>query len=395
MKKALFYNPSTTRWKRFTKSERQGRFASIFQDQDFEDANLNLYRVAVLVSYFCNFISIATGFAFVYLLLSGLYADLPNWFQYIIFGVITSLFLFFLEYLKRETIRRNTVSWLKAKRINYPSLLVIVLLISLSIFLSVKGAEQFVRKVDQSVQQETAKQETVKLETVEDYNEQIKSQSDSLTNFKQSVSWKGKINISNKVVAATIAHFVANIDRLEKEKTATLASVKKQGETALIVLRNTTETRANYMIWISLGNELSCILLILWVYYYAFRCHVEHRLNEQKNQNSKNFRHFDQNQGANVNPPKSPVLPSTLEMNETPIGFPIGKERKTAQNGRCETQTVTVLTGKGKHTQGFKITCGYCETEAIKFNKNARFCSEACRNNFHSEKYKKLRKAEV
>ena len=390
MKKPLFSNPSLTLWKRYTKSERQGRFAGIFQDQDFGDANLKLYRVAVLASYFCNLISIATGFAFVYLLLSELYADLPDWLRYLAFGVVSSVFLVFLEYLKRETIGNNAVSFLKHKKANIPSLLIIVSLISISVSLSVKGAEQFIRKVDQSVEFESKKQE----ETLETrglaYEKAIQSQQDSLNAFKNSVSWKGKINVSNKVVAATLSHFLGNMERLEKEKLETLGNIQKQSETRLQELKQKTESRADYMVWIALGNEVSCILLILWVYYYAFRSHVEYELAKQKPENFNHFEKYSHETAAIVKSANLNSVISTPQMKKKPIGFEI-KAKEKSPHGRCEQHTVTILDGKGEHTQGFKIECGYCGKEAIKFNKNARFCSETCRNSYHAERYREKR----
>ena len=274
--------------------------------------------------------------------------------------------------------------------------MVIVSLVSISVFLSVKGAEQFIKKVDQSVELASKKQEeTIETKTLA-YERAIQSQQDSLNAFKSSVSWKGKINVSNKVVAATLSHFLGNIDRLEKEKSSSLNNLKQQAEKKLQEIKNKSESKANYMIWIALGNEIACILLIMWVFYYAFRSHVEYEMAKHNPQNGYHFEKYDHKELTNGNPRKSTRLTSIPQMKKEPIGFPIGKgQQETKANGRCETQTVTILNGKGEHTQGFKIECVYCGKETIKFNKNARFCSETCRNTFHAEKYKKMREQEA
>ena len=390
--KQLFPNSSALIWKRFAKSERQARFAGIFQERDFGDANLNLYRVAVLASYFCNFISIATGFAFVYLLLSEFYTDLPAWLRYLGCGIVSSLFLVFLEYLKRETIGNNAISWLKHNKISLPSLLIIVSLVSISIFLSVKGAEQFIRKVDQSVEQESLKQSTIKDSRSKYYAEAIQSQQDSLNTFKQSVSWKGKINISNKTVAATIEHFLRNIRSLEEEKTKAFETMEKQFETRLVAMKQKSEHRANYMVWIALGNEISCMLLIFWVYYYAFRSHVEHQMGRQELPNGYHQETLKQDLFQTRNNGYEMELAIPQMDSPKSIGFDIGKQRETSPNGNRKPETLSVTLANPKHTQGFKITCDQCGTETIKFNKSARFCSETCRSNYHLDRYRQKRK---
>ena len=363
--KHLFPNTSTLIWKRFAKSERQARFAGIFQERDFGDVNLNLYRVAVLASYFCNFISIATGFAFVYLLLSELYGGLPAWLNYLVFGIVSSVFLLFLEYLKREIAGSTAISWLKHGKVGVLRVLVIVSLVSVSIFLSVKGAERFIRKVDQSVETERLKQaETLNFQSKQ-YADAIQSQTDSLNAFKQSVSWKGRINVSNKTVAGTIDHFLGNIARLENEKAKSLSSLEKQFETQIADLTNASEDRANYMVWIALGNEVSCILLILWVYYYAFRSYVEQQFEGEKK--SDETRHETLKHALFSNRQNGHQLnQSTPQMARNPIGFQVGKSVETPSYGNRKAQTLSVMEGKKNHVQGFKIKCNHCGKEAIK-----------------------------
>ena len=390
--KHLFPNTSAMIWKRFSKSERHAHFAGIFQERDFGDANLNLYRVAVLTSYFCNFISIATGFAFVYLLLSELYEGLPVWLSYLVFGIVSSVFLLFLEYLKRETVGSTAISWLKHGKVGVLRALIIVSLVSVSIFLSVKGAERFIRKVDQSVDTERLKQaETLDFQSKQ-YADAIQSQTDSLNAFKQSVSWKGRINVSNKTVAKTIDHFLGNIARLESEKAKSLLSLEKQFETQIADLTDASEVRADYMIWIALGNEISCILFILWVYYYAFRSYVEQQFDEEKEPNES---HHDTSRQAMYHTRKSTqkINISTPQMTRNPIGFQVRQDAENASYGKRKAETLNVTAIKMNHTQGFKIKCDYCGKEAIKHNKSARFCSETCRSSFHLERYRDKRRA--
>ncbi|MDW7690421.1 hypothetical protein R9C00_23320 [Flammeovirgaceae bacterium SG7u.111] len=102
--------------------------------------------------------------------------------------------------------------------------------------------------------------------------------------FEESVSWLGKIDVSNKDVSATLGSFTSRQERLEKEKAEKLAGLEKEYETGKA--KALEESELNLWLWVSLSAFVeAAILACLWfLVYYAYRVQSESELFLAENQ---------------------------------------------------------------------------------------------------------------
>ncbi len=125
-------------------------------------------------------------------------------------GVFTLGILLMLEYLKKQLLMSLAVSFFKAKskKVAFKVWLlpVAILLTVLSVYTSFEGAKLFVLQSDQSA--------TISA----DYGAKVAALSAEEADFRKSISWQGKIDMTNKANAKILAGFEDRKAALHAEK---------------------------------------------------------------------------------------------------------------------------------------------------------------------------------
>lgn len=145
----------------------------------------------------------------------------------------------------------------------------------LSVFLSVNGAKELYQHLNQS---------TIHLQKIHHFqsdslqkyfDKKILAEKQDFSDFKKSVSWQGKINISDATTAKTLQSFTAKIDSLEADK-------RKAIQENLLLAKNQSQTLQQnngfnlaFWFWLALLVE-GLIIFSLWFgVWYAWKVSQE------------------------------------------------------------------------------------------------------------------------
>lgn len=263
----------------FERSEAQKEievFREKFTDKPFYQTYRNLYRLASGSRLFFGLLSVASGSVFLagVLVASGL----PLWLS----GALGALVLVLVEILKNILTGTSAVAFLKTKKVA-PAALVVVGLVALSAWVSLQGTQTFHQVADRTIEN-TKVVAGSKADSVRAwYDAQIKREEDALADYKNSVSWRGKIDASNKTTRQVIDVRTAQIGRLQTEKNDALARLQTETDASLFQAENTSERNLTAWLFMCLGNEVCIILAIVFAYYYEYRsAHEISLLNEDR-----------------------------------------------------------------------------------------------------------------
>ena len=206
--------------------------------------------------------SIITGFGLLY------YAFLPSM-HYLIAGTVAVIILSGIELLKNETSLKAFKNIYQGR---FPVLGLPALgLFGLSVFLSVNGVQRLHDSADESVRNFQAAN-TVRTDSLHaHYDQLVKAERESLAGFKQSVSWRGRVNITDKTTASVIAQHEGRITALQQEKAERLKMLSQDAAGALNTLQAASGFNRNLWLWLSVGVEITILLSLWFLSYYQFR----------------------------------------------------------------------------------------------------------------------------
>jgi hypothetical protein len=245
-----------------------------FEVKPFVQENYNLKKIVSLLRPVLSVFSIITGFGF----LAYQFANALNFFVSAVFAVVL---LVFLELLKGE------FSQLAFKRffvksnnsgLNYSLLFFALVFFALSVFLSVNGVKELYKQLDKSEIDFKANHQVQKDSLIKSFDSRIEAEKTALLVFKNSVSWQGKINITDKTVANSIASYTAKIDSLEADKRQAITGFTNLSDKELNNLEAKNGFNLSFWFWLSLGIELLIILCLWFDVWFAYRTAKEAEL---------------------------------------------------------------------------------------------------------------------
>jgi hypothetical protein len=219
---------------------------------------LEYWKLKTFVVYFSpllSLFSIITAFGF-------LYYQLADNLHFVVAGGLALVLLLVLELLKIE------LSSLFFKRIfqnfnigsTYGLGLITLLLFALSVFTSVNGAREIFNRFEYSIQKLETMQAMQKDSLYRFYEQKIQNEKQALNDFKNSVSWNGKINISDKTVAQTQLSYTAKIDSLENEKRTQLLHLLKTSKNDLATIQIKNEFNVGF--WLSISGLIEILIIV-------------------------------------------------------------------------------------------------------------------------------------
>jgi hypothetical protein len=202
---------------------------------------------------------------------------------------------------------------------NFVLLLFAFAFFGLSIFFSVNGAKELYMQMDTQMELYHTDTEAQKENIKAEYQHKIRTEKNALEEFKESVSWLGKINLQNKTIAQTLASHTARIDSLEAQQARQLQAINTQSQQDIRELEDTTGFNITFWIGLSIGNELLLLVCLVFPVYYQFKTASESeiftQLTPSLNVNSHDLKRFISNfilnNPENWNTPLSENLPDT------------------------------------------------------------------------------------
>ena len=113
------------------------------------------------------------------------------------------------------------------------------------------------------------------------YDAKIRAETQGLNAFKESVTWKGKINMYNKSTANTINGYNTRINNLNEQKASELAAHSQSSGDELSRIKAENSYNAAAWVWLSTANELLIFACILFGAWYFYTVHNEKELLQQ------------------------------------------------------------------------------------------------------------------
>jgi hypothetical protein len=266
--------------------EKLANYEQEFVRKPYLIENQNLFLLAVYAKYVFAFISIASAFYFVF---TVIFNAIP---LEIVAVLLAVLLLVILEVAKFNVLPPLLKTWLKTNKLNRIWLIINILFISLSVYLSVKGIEKYAleqRAVRPTLINEDSlsKQLERKISKAEQtYDQQIHQIRQDKNVFKQQIEWQGKINLYDANTAQRLAAFDKQIETLQQQKNARLNEYlleKKQqlqktqinNQTALIKAETITNTNTLYLVGLAFANEILALLCLFYGIFYKYRSLAE------------------------------------------------------------------------------------------------------------------------
>lgn len=240
------------------------------------------HKITAKFAYYGKFlfacISILCAF---YFLKSILFEAIPIEF---IAVILASIFLLSIEALKMKLLPKILYAWYGYKSLKFGSILFNTILVTLSIYLSVKGIEQYSKKemhtpphltnVDSlrsSYQKSIAWKE-------KDYTSQINTILSEKADFKEAIKYRGKIWL-NKTNSDKLNAFDAQIKSLQqqrdkrltglaKDKREAITEAKKENKALLQEADTKTSNNTFYLVALAGLNEVLSLLCLWFVIFY-------------------------------------------------------------------------------------------------------------------------------
>jgi hypothetical protein len=253
-----------------------------FEVKPFVQEFLRLKQLVFVLRPGLSLFSIITGFGF-------LFYQFCTYINIYVAVILALLLLIGVELIKSEisTLAFKRV-YIRANGLTFVLSLFALTFFGLSIFLSVNGAKEIYKHLDTKTITHQATTSNKMDSTRLFYDHQIASERKGLEDFKNSVSWQGKINIADKVVAGTITSYQGRIDNLLAEKVTALGGLNNMASEELSVIEQKSGFEIEFWFWLSLGIEFSILLCIWFLVFFAYHTSNESAI-------------FDNEQGETLN----------------------------------------------------------------------------------------------
>jgi hypothetical protein len=325
---------------------------SMYGNKTFQETHSGPKAFAVGFSMVAQGVSAVLASSYFYFKIA--LPSVPFQVEYVSTGIavlLTGIALFILEYLKRQILTALSISYFKskAKQISFKVWLlpIAVLLTVISIYTSFDGAKIFVSQSDKSNV------------IAEDYDKKLNNLDLEVRAFKNSISWKGKIDTYNKTNAKILAGFEDRKTALHQEKNKQVGTHKSD-----------IEGKGLSTAIFSLLMEIIAIACMVYVCYVNFYVFVESKTTsptdiDQENQVQKIG--FSQ-------VPNSTIAPNSQTKK---VGFQLGVN--TLGNIKIDENAM-------RNNAMRKGNCKHCGNEFEKNTTWQKYCNEECRVAFWEAK---------
>lgn len=252
-----------------------------FKDKSYLESYKTLFIATSIISYLTQLLSALFASSYTQHRIVGILEWFDSSYALATSWVITFLILSGIEILKRLCLGAFIVSIIKRRKSSkkqsfaWGALLVNILLLCVAIYTSSEGAVEFgIMKSDMSadIQNRYMAEMDDKAGRIQN---QIETEMKAMADFKNSASWRGKINMSDPNISSVIASFNRRLEKLQDEKASVLSSLEADLKTDLKENSEKTDYESLNLFWISLLIELTALICIGYGYYFLSRVYFE------------------------------------------------------------------------------------------------------------------------
>lgn len=217
-----------------------------------------------------SFFSIIAAFGFLHFQFANTLHTIAAAFFALVLLILLEVFKVELSLFTFKKIFQNSIT-----AFNLALLLFVFCLYGLSVFTSVNGTLEIYKTLDKSEQshKDTQAHKTDSLRKY--YDSKILQEKKSLSSFKKSVEWNGKINITDTTVKNTLLNHNTQIASFEREKRKAIDLVNFEAKTVLKEIR--ADNGFNIKFWFSLALivELLIFLSVWFKKWYQYNVSKE------------------------------------------------------------------------------------------------------------------------
>jgi TolA-binding protein len=284
------------------------------KEQDFSKSFKNINKVMFFLSIFGHISSIFLAYFLLSKILSGVISDNP-----ILVSISSIILLSGLELLKREIFDKFSLQQIKYKSVFksdvLPLMIVSFIIVSISFYSSIKGAQEFSTKskeIDTNVESSVKvyedslrlleKNEVVtlksKLESLEkkiDDKDQEQTELQNQTELNRQSKTRIK-DLKNQIKDLNLEKTTlkAEIDTIQKRTERKIVGYKKQEESKGIEKKTENKDNSFFFVMISTLIELVILFGVYFNEYYKFRSYSDFKEKIEKDENYQKWYNYNQ-----------------------------------------------------------------------------------------------------
>jgi TolA-binding protein len=284
------------------------------KEQDFSKSFKNINKVMFFLSIFGHISSIFLAYFLLSKILSGAISDNP-----ILVSISSIILLSGLELLKREIFDKFSLQQIKYKSVFksdvLPLMIVSFIIVSISFYSSIKGAQEFSTKskeIDTNVESSVKvyedslrlleKNEVVtlksKLESLEkkiDDKDQEQTELQNQTELNRQSKTRIK-DLKNQIKDLNLEKTTlkAEIDTIQKRTERKIVGYKKQEESKGIEKKTENKDNSFFFVMISTLIELVILFGVYFNEYYKFRSYSDFKEKIEKDENYQKWYNYNQ-----------------------------------------------------------------------------------------------------
>lgn len=252
-----------------------------FKDKSYLERYKTLFVATSITSYLLQILSALFALSFAHDLVANLLSRFNESCSLFVSWAIAILILACIEIFKRLCWSSFIVSLVRKKTsqgrlpFSWGALALNALLICIAVYSSTEGAKDFIRKQsDKSdvINNQYEQEAKLRLSAIQS---SIESEQSALERFTQSVSWKGKINMSDKNTAFAIASHNRRLEQLQEEKIKTVTKLEAKLQDDLSENVSKTSKDSSDIFLVSLLVELIGLLCIGYIYFFLSKVYTE------------------------------------------------------------------------------------------------------------------------
>lgn len=283
------------------------------KEQDFNKSFKNINRVMFLLSIFGHFASIFLAYFLISKILTGAITDNP-----VLVGIASIILLGGLELLKREIFDKFSLQQIKYKSVTKPDVLplmiVSMVIVSISFYASIKGAQEFSSKskeIDVNIESKVQsyedslraieKNEISKLKSrIDVIDTKIDEKDKEQTELQNAtdLNRQGKTRIKDlrtqvKDLNVEKSALKVEIDSLEKKTERKISTFKKQEEIKGTEKKAENKDNSFFFVIISTLIELVILFGVYFNEYFKFRSYSDFKSKIEKDENFQKWHNYN------------------------------------------------------------------------------------------------------
>jgi hypothetical protein len=275
------------------------------KEQDFNKSFRNINKVMFFLSIFGHLASIFLAYFLFSKILAGAITDNP-----ILVGISSIILLSGLELLKREIFDKFSLQQIKYKSVTksdvFPLMIVSLIIVSISFYSSIKGAQEFSSKskeIETNVENKIASYEdSIRLleknevailkdkieKTTVKIDEKDKEQTDLQNTPDLNRQGKTRIkDLKNQIKDLNIERnqYKSEIDTIQKRYDRKIISYKSKEETKGLEKKSENKDNSFFFVMISTIIELVILFGVYFNEYYKYRSYIDFKSKIEKDPN--------------------------------------------------------------------------------------------------------------